>query len=115
MPFLMANQCHDDDDNNQINCTEEARAGLNVTVMDAVTHAVLTEGVTVVATEGTYSETLEFFPGTDVFSGAWERKGDYILTVTKAGYQNYTSETITVESDVCHVIPQNIMAHIIPE
>ncbi|HSD15471.1 MAG TPA: carboxypeptidase-like regulatory domain-containing protein [Flavobacterium sp.] len=115
MPLLMANQCNDDDDGHQVNCTEEARAGLNVTVMDAATHTVLTEGVVVVATEGTYSETLELIPGSDVFSGAWERQGNYMLTVTKSGYQTYTSETITVDADVCHVIPQSIMVHLIPE
>ncbi|ESU29181.1 hypothetical protein FLJC2902T_12230 [Flavobacterium limnosediminis JC2902] len=114
-PFLMANQCNDDDDNGQVNCTQEARAGLNVTVHDAVTHAVLTESVTVVATEGTYIETLELIPGSDIFSGAWERQGSYVLTVSKEGYQTYTSETIVVTADVCHVIPQNVMVQLVPQ
>lgn len=113
-PFLMATQCNEDDDN-QVNCTQEARAGLNVTVEDAVTHAVLTEGVRVVATEGAYSETLEHIPGSDVFSGAWERQGGYVLTVSKEGYQTYTSETIVVTADVCHVIPQNRTVELIPQ
>jgi hypothetical protein len=43
-----------------------------------------------------------------VFSGAWERSGNYIITVSKPGYQTYTSSVITVTSDVCHVIPQQI-------
>lgn len=114
MPFLMANQCNDDDDN-QINCTQEARAGLNVTVEDAVTHLVLTEDVVVVATDGAYSEMLELIPGSDVFSGAWERQGTYVLTVTKSGYQTYTSETITVGVDVCHVIPQSVTVQLLME
>lgn len=113
-PFLMAMQCNEDDEN-QVNCTMEARAGLNITVQDAVTHAVLTEGVSVVATEGAYSETLELFTGSDVFSGAWERRGNYILTVSKSGYQTHTSETITVTADVCHVIPQNRTVQLIPQ
>lgn len=113
-PFLTANQCNDDDDN-QVNCTQEARAGLNVTVQDAVSHAVLTEGVIVVATEGAYSETLEHIPGSDVFSGAWEREGSYVLTVSKEGYQTHTSETIVVTADVCHVIPQNKTVELIPQ
>lgn len=113
-PFLMAMQCNEDDDN-QVNCTMEARAGLNITVQDAVSHAVLTEDVTVVATEGSYSETLERIPGSDIFSGAWERDGSYVLTVSKSGYQTYTSETITVTSDVCHVIPQNRTVALIPQ
>jgi len=113
-PFLMAMQCNEDDEN-QVNCTMEARAGLNITVQDAVTHAVLTEGVSVVATEGAYSEMLELFTGSDVFSGAWERRGNYILTVSKSGYQTHTSETITVTADVCHVIPQNRTVQLIPQ
>lgn len=113
-PFLTANQCNEDDDN-QVNCTMEARAGLNVTIQDAVTHAVLTEGVSVVAMEGTYSETLERIPGSDVFSGAWEREGSYVLTVSKEGYQTYTSETIVVTADVCHVIPQNRTVELTPQ
>ncbi|UOK43080.1 MULTISPECIES: hypothetical protein [Flavobacterium] len=114
MPLLMASSCNDHDDN-QVNCTQEARAGLNVTVQDAVTHAVLTEDVAVFVTDGPYYETLKLFPGTDVFSGAWERKGNYLLTVSKEGYQTYTSETITVGADVCHVIPQIITVQLIPE
>lgn len=112
--FLTANQCNDDDDN-QVNCTQEARAGLNITVQDEVSHAVLTDGVTVQATEGSYSETLERFPGSDVFSGAWEREGSYVLTVSKEGYQTHTSETITVTADVCHVIPQNRTVELISQ
>lgn len=112
-PFLMAMQCNDD--NSQVNCTQEARAGLNVSVQDAISHAVLTDGVAVMATEGSYSEILERIPGSAVFSGAWERQGNYILTVSKDGYQTYTSETITVAADVCHVIQQNRTVELTPQ
>lgn len=114
-PFLMAMQCNEDDHQNQVNCTQEARAGLNITVQDVISHAVLTDGVSVVATEGTYSETLERIPGSDVFSGAWERQGNYVLTVSKEGYQTHISETITVAADVCHVIPQNRAIALVPQ
>lgn len=113
-PLLLATQCNEED-NNQVNCTEEARAGLNITVQDAISHAVLADAVTVQASEGTYSETLERIPGSDVFSGAWEREGSYVLTVSKAGYQPYTSETITVIADVCHVIPHSRTIQLIPQ
>jgi len=114
-PFLMAMQCNEDDNRNLINCTQEARAGLNVTVQDAISHSVLTDGVTVQATDGTYSETLERIPGSDVFSGAWEREGSYVLTVSKEGYQTHTSETLIVTADVCHVIPQNRTVELVPQ
>lgn len=105
MPFLLATTCDDDD---QIVCTQEAKAGLNITVKDAVTNEILSSGVTVTAQDGTYSETLEVFIGDDstVFIGAWERQGTYIVTVSKEGYQTFTSSPIQVFADECHVIPQ---------
>lgn len=104
MPLLMAGHCSHDDD---VNCTLEARAGLNITVKDAITQAVLTEAVTVQAAEGAYVETLEDISGSGVFSGAWEREGSYVVTVSKEGYQTYVSETIVVDADACHVIPES--------
>jgi hypothetical protein len=99
-----------------IACTMEARAGLNVTVKDAVTNNYLGIGTTVVATDGTYSETLEYMEGIiPTFAGAWEREGNYILTVLAEGYATYVSETITVTSDECHVIPQQIEVLLQPE
>ena len=112
-PFLMATQCNEDD--NKVNCTQEARAGLNITVEDAVSHLVLTDGVTIRATDGAYSEILDCIPGSDVFSGAWERRGNYVLTVSKESYQTFTSVTITVTADVCHVIPQNRAIQLLPQ
>lgn len=105
MPFLLATTCDEDDD---IYCTQEAKAGLNVTVKDAATNEILSEGVTVVAQDGNYTETLEAFTGdaTTVFIGAWERQGTYIVTVSKQGYQTFTSSAIQVTADECHVIPQ---------
>ena len=113
-PLLLATQCNEDD--NGIACTEEARAGLNITVKDAETNDYLNEGVSVIATDGSYSETLISFDVVEpIFSGAYEREGNYIITVSKSGYVTYTSEIITVTSDVCHVIPQQITILLQPE
>lgn len=113
-PLLLATQCNEDD--NGIVCTEEARAGLNITIKDAITNAYLNEGVSVVATDGSYSETLESFDSAEpVFSGAYERQGNYTITVSKTGYVTYTSEVISVTSDVCHVIPQQRTILLQPE
>lgn len=113
-PLLLATQCNEDD--NGIACTEEARAGLNITIRDAVTNAYLSEGVLVVATDGSYSETLESFDSAEpVFSGAYERQGNYIITVSKTGYATFTTEVISVTSDVCHVIPQQRTILLQPE
>lgn len=112
--ILLTFSCKKDDDG--IACTQEARAGLNVTVKDAVTNNYLGLGTTVLATDGNYSETLEYMEGTiPTFAGAWEREGNYILTVSAEGYATYVSETITVTADECHVIPQQVEVLIQPE
>lgn len=112
-PFLLATTCDDDD---EIYCTQEAKAGLNITVKDAVTDEFLSSGVTVIAQDGSYTETLEDFPNdeTSLFIGAWERVGTYVVTVSKEGYQTFTTEPIVVTADVCHVIPQIITVQLQP-
>lgn len=106
--------CNPNDDS--IACTQEARAGLNVTVKDAATNNYLGTGTTVVATDGSYYETLEYMDGiVPTFAGAWEREGNYILTVSSEGYVTYVSETITVTADECHVIPQQVEVLLPPQ
>lgn len=93
----------------EIPCTEEARAGLNITIKDAVTNQLLSSGITVIAKDGNYTETLEFFNvNNPVFSGAWEREGIYIVTVSGVEYVTFVSGAIIVTSDECHVIPQQL-------
>lgn len=114
LPFLLATQC--DKEDNGIACTEEAKAGLNITIKDAETNVYLSDGVSVIATDGSYSETLVSFDVSEpIFSGAYEREGNYTITVSKSGYVTYTSEIITVTSDVCHVIPQQRTILLQPE
>ena len=112
-PFLLATTCEEDD---EIYCTQEAKAGLNITVKDAVTGDFLSSGVTVIAQDGSYTETLEQFPNEEVpvFIGAWGRAGTYIVTVSKEGYQTFTSEPIVVTADICHVIPQQVTVALQP-
>jgi hypothetical protein len=112
-PFLLAMTCEDDD---EIYCTQEAKAGLNITIKDAVTDELLSTGVSVIAQDGSYTETLEQFPNEEVpvFIGAWERVGTYVVTVSKEGYETFTSEPIVVTADVCHVIPQQVTVELQP-
>ncbi|HRI84042.1 MAG TPA: hypothetical protein PK536_01205 [Ignavibacteria bacterium] len=97
---------------NNIVCTAEARAGLNVFVTDHATNLPLVSGVLVTVKDGTYTDTLMNFQGTDGFAGAWERPGNYVITVVCAGYLTFVSDTVIVESDVCHVIPQTVYAQL---
>lgn len=115
LPLFILSTCEEEDDK-QIMCTEEARAGLNVTVSLGIKSSLAGTGVTVIANDGNYSETLSYYNELDpIFSGAYERSGNYILTVSKQGYQTYTSGVITVTRDECHVIPQKIHVTLLPE
>lgn len=114
IPLLMASTCEKDNPD-QIACTTEARAGLNVTVVDNQTNLTLSEGVIVTAKDGNYEETLQLFPGSEnVFTGAWERPGNYIIKVTKEGYTTYNSSVVTITSDICHVISKQLNVSLQP-
>jgi hypothetical protein len=98
------------------NCTLESVAGLKVVVKDAITNELLPIDTSVIAQDGDYIETLV---GLDVideisFLGAWERAGLYQVTVSKEGYQTYTTEPTIVSRDDCHVITQNITIYLVP-
>jgi hypothetical protein len=94
----MANHCDNDDRyDNDYPCTMEARAALNVNVTLNGNSAITTDGITVTARDGNYIEDLlPVIPDTPTFSGAYERAGNYIVTVRKAGYQDYVSNNISV-------------------
>lgn len=104
-----------DNDNNPTNCTEEFVYGLNVNVKDAATNATLQEGVLVVAVDGSYSETLELVESIPTFIGAGERPGNYVITVSKAGYQTFTSPVIAVDANECHVLTETVTVALQPE
>jgi|JI6StandDraft_1071083.scaffolds.fasta_scaffold160790_2 hypothetical protein len=91
-------------------CTLDVKAGLNVKVRLGDSNSLITEGITVMAKSGNYSELLLPFPDKEnpYFAGAYEKAGIYTVTVTKSGYQTYVSNLITVSSDCCHVIPQTL-------
>ncbi|WP_299213126.1 hypothetical protein [uncultured Aquimarina sp.] len=90
-------------------CTEELRPGLEITVKDANNNdTFLISGITVVATDDNYTETLVNFANTDTFIGAFERTGTYIITVSGNGYETFTSTIpIIVDKDICHVITES--------
>lgn len=115
---IFAISCNNDDNSNdgQTNCTDQFVYGLHVSVKNAVTNATLQEGVLVKATDGSYVETLQTEGNSSaVFVGAGERAGNYILTVSKEGYETFTSEVITLERDECHVLSKEITVALQPE
>ncbi|MBV1922829.1 MAG: carboxypeptidase-like regulatory domain-containing protein [Flavobacteriaceae bacterium] len=109
--FCSLISCNNSDDD-EILCTEVYIYGLNIMVFDSSNQQLIGDTATVTATDGNYSEELMFF--TESFSGAGERAGDYIVTVTAEGYETYTTQTITLLEDECHVIPQSFNVQLIP-
>ena len=113
-PLLTTTSC-DNDNDNQIVCTNQFVYGLNVIILDATTGNPIFQDVEVKAVDGTYQETLELVPGLEYsFVGAGERAGIYTVTITKSGYQTYISSPIVVNRDICHVIPQSLTVNLQP-
>lgn len=109
--FLVTTSCEDTDD--RIVCTTQFVYGLNVIVLDSSTGNPIFQDIEVKAVDGTYQEILELVPGLEyAFVGAGERAGTYVVTITKAGYQSYTSAPIVLTRDECHVIPQSLTVNL---
>lgn len=115
-PLLMANHCENDRNDFDNPCTTEARAGLNVNVTLDGSAEITNDGISVTARDGNYIEDLlPVYPDTPTFTGAYERPGNYIITVSKDGYQDYVSNTIGVAQDRCHVIPKQLTVDLVRE
>jgi hypothetical protein len=96
------------DDKEDLFCTTEVRDGLRITVKDGVTNQILGNIITVVATDGTYEETLFFLEDIEQFVGAAERTGNYTIEITSPNHQDFTFGTIAVSADECHVITEEL-------
>jgi hypothetical protein len=103
--------CDDQDDN--FPCSGPSVAGLQVLVRNDITDEILTAGVTVVAADQQFEETLVL--ANDYFLGAYDRQANFILTVTKAGYQTYTSGNIAVYKPGCHSVTTQVTVDLVPE
>jgi hypothetical protein len=99
--FVAISSCSDDKDDNAP-CTGPGVAGLRILVKDAVTNASITSDVTVVATDGDFEEVLTL--SAPYFIGVYDRQANYTVTVTKAGYQTYTEDAISVFVPGCHAV-----------
>ena len=86
-------------------CTLEARAAITVKV--TVEGATLTDQITVKVIDADYVEKLISIDNF-IYSGAYEREGNYIVSVNAYGYKEFVSESIAITSDECHVIGKTL-------
>lgn len=98
-------------------CTTEARAGINVTVVDSLTgKAESFTGLWLRARDGSYVDsTTMAFPdamGQMRMAAAYERKGTYAVTVHADGYRDWSKLNVVVTADRCHVIPVQLTARL---
>ncbi|MEW5855101.1 MAG: hypothetical protein AB2A00_40365 [Myxococcota bacterium] len=88
-------------------CTEEARAALNIRVVQAIGGGPICDAV-VLAREGSFEEQLIAGAGSDcVYSGVYERAGTYTVEAIKSGFETGRVEGVVVGRDECHVIPES--------
>ncbi|MBD0831390.1 hypothetical protein [Aestuariibaculum sediminum] len=120
LAFLICFSCSKNNDSDEgIICTDIFVYGLNITLIDAETQNKITNNATnnveVKVTEGNYKEIFKQFTGFDSFSGAGERPGTYVITVTSAKYKTFISDPITIETDGCHVISKVLEFNLQPK
>jgi hypothetical protein len=98
-----------------VGCTEEARPGLEITVLDDDGARVC--DALVVARDGDFEQLLENFGGEDcAYFGAEERAGTYEIDVSRSGFELESLGPITVEEDFdgCHVVTEQATAELTP-
>ncbi len=99
-----------------INCTALAAAGLSVSVTDGnSTTAICDATVTAVAEDDSYTETImNMGSGSSCqYVGLYEHSGTFTVSVEKTGYTT-TDSTVTIASDECHVIQENLTVALQP-
>lgn len=98
-------------------CTDEARAGIRLSLLELGGSPLETDEVTVTVTDGSFAES-RIVPGdrADVpILLAFERVGTYSITVTADGYDVWTSEGVRVtREDSCHVATTPVEAALSP-
>jgi hypothetical protein len=96
-------------------CDAVSKPGIAVTIVDGAAGSLIEGEVTVIASEGSYSDTvsLPVFPSASRFAAlAYERPGTYRLEVQAAGYLPWVMSSVRVSSDDCHVVPVELTARL---
>lgn len=78
----------------------------------ANTNADITGGAYMVATEGTFKDSVSATGG--VLLAAAEREGIYTVRIGHPGYFAKTRNSVVVRKDECHVIPVSVQESLLP-
>jgi len=95
-------------------CTLEIRPGISVTIVDAATGSPAQGDVTVIATEGSYEETVNLpaAGGPQTALLAFERAGMYRVEAQAPGYAPWVAPLVRVTEDDCHVRTVDLTARL---
>ena len=101
-------------------CTDIAVAGISLAVVDSITGAQRLSGATVRARDGSFVDSMVFRDDTTLFQSgdagaalALERAGTYAVSVSHAGYRDWTASNVRVRDDGCHVRTAHLVARLI--
>lgn len=97
--FVFAIGCEAEQD-----CTTEARGSVNVSIVDA-SGTPTGDFDSIRYDSNTFNEECECWETGECVCG-WEVEGEITVTVEACEGAQVVTETVTVESDVCHVIPE---------
>jgi hypothetical protein len=89
--------------------------GIGITIVDDETGNPVEGDVTVIATDGSYSETVNppFYPGVPrTVALAPERPGRYRVEIQAPGYVTFVMPSVLVRKDDCHVEPVQLTARL---
>jgi hypothetical protein len=95
-------------------CTLEARPYLVVDVRDAWTGAPAALGATGTIQEGSFTDRLHANNELVMQAAEVERPGTYNVRIQKAGYLDWTAQSVRVNEGRCHVETVRLSAHLQP-
>ena len=99
-------------------CTEACDAtrvvGIRITIVDAATGSPFAGAVTIIATEGSYTETINPPAGAGFAGLAHERPGIYRVEVQAPGYVTWVATDVRVNRNDCHVETDLLTAELEP-
>ena len=95
-------------------CTDSVEPGIVLEIRDSVSGAGLAAHALATVVDGGFTDSLRFVsdPDSAYQYGLDERAGTYNLTVSAAGYQQWTLNSITVPDGACHVQTVRLLARL---